>query len=63
MSDDRVRVKDPVSGHEFTTTVDHVAGAPELQVLKGRPAVDQFGDNLPPKLRVPTKGAEPEKEN
>ena len=50
---ERVRVKDPVSGHEFTTTRDHAEGS-GLTILN-TDAVDSFGRDLP------TVHAEPKK--
>lgn len=52
-----VRVKDPVSGHEFTAWDTHAESA-GLAVLKDRPAVDDFGREVPPKYRV-TKDGQP----
>jgi hypothetical protein len=52
---ERVRVKDPVSGHEFTTTRDH-AESNGLTVLD-RPAVDAFGRDVPAKHNVTKAGA------
>lgn len=43
---ERVRVKDPVSGHEFTTTKAHAEGS-GLTVLDTE-AVDSFGRDIPP---------------
>jgi hypothetical protein len=52
----QVRVKDPVSGAEFTTNEIHAESA-GLTVLD-KPAVDSFGGDLPPKYPV-TKGGKP----
>ncbi len=53
---DRVRVKDPVSGHEFTTTPDFAESC-GLTVLK-EPAVDSFGRDLPAKHCAPPEAPE-----
>lgn len=52
----RVRVKDPVSGHEFTTTADFAASC-SLTVLE-EPAVDGFGRDLPAKHCAPPEAPE-----
>lgn len=46
-----VRVKDPVSGHEFTTSAGNAANL-RLEVLKSKPALDPFGRHLPAKPHV-----------
>lgn len=57
-----VRVKDPTSGHEYTTSAEH-AEAAGLTVLK-KDAVDDFGRTLPAKINTPSKGVKPtEKES
>lgn len=48
---DLVRVKDPISKHEFTTSREH-AEASDLQILD-KPAVDERGHGLPAKLHEP----------
>lgn len=53
---DRVRVKDPVSGHEFTTTPDFAESC-GLTVLE-EPAVDSFGRDLPAKHSAPPEASE-----
>jgi hypothetical protein len=53
---DRVRVKDPVSGHEFTTTPDFAESC-GLTVLE-EPAVDSFGRDLPAKHSAPPEAPE-----
>ena len=45
---DLVRAKDPVSGHEFTTSADFAESA-GLTVLGDKPATDDFGRVLPAK--------------
>ena len=52
---ERVRVKDPVSGHEYTTTEEH-ATAQGLTVLKDRSAVDAYGRDIPAKTNVDKAG-------
>lgn len=53
----QVRVKDPVSGVEFTTNEVHAESA-GLTVLKDKDAVDGFGRDVPVKYPT-TKGGEP----
>lgn len=51
-----VRVKDPVSGHEYTTSANFAESA-GLQVLK-KDATDDFGGVLPAKIHT-SKGVKP----
>lgn len=52
-----VRVKDPDTGHEFTTSAAF-AERVGLTPLSGKDTVDVDGKPLPPKLNVP-KGTSP----
>ena len=52
----QVRVKDPDTGAEFTTNEVHAESA-GLTVLKDKPAVDSFGQDIPPKYPVTKAGA------
>lgn len=54
-----VRVKDPVSGHEFTTSSINAENS-GLTVLEKKEAVDQIGRPLPAKNNV---GAPPKQPN
>jgi hypothetical protein len=56
-----VRVKDPVSGHEYSTSADFAESA-GLQVLK-KDAVDDFGRALPAKINISTGAKPAEKES
>lgn len=52
---ERVRVEDPDTGHQFTTTAAHAANA-NLKVLTGKDAVDKNGRVLPPLHRTDKAG-------